>query len=58
MSSDRMDGTQPCDSGACIWHRVEASSLGIEPSSPSLASSQYSFIASGSRKSRTTRFMQ
>jgi hypothetical protein len=58
MSLGRMEETRPYVSGACIWHRVEASSLGIEPSSPSLASSQYSFIASGSRKSRTSRSMQ
>jgi hypothetical protein len=58
MFSDRMEETRPYDSGACIWPRVEASSPAIVPSSPSPASWQFCFIASGSRKSRTSRSMQ
>ena len=58
MFSDRMEETRPYDSGACIWPRVEASSPAIVPSSPSPASWQCCFIASGSRKSRTSRSMQ
>jgi transposase len=42
----------------CIWHRAEASSPTIGLSSPSLASLQSCFIASGSRKSHTSRSTQ
>jgi transposase len=41
-----------------ILHRAEASSHGIEPSSPSLASSLSCSIASGSPRSLTSRSMQ
>jgi transposase len=58
MFSDRMEETRPYYSGVCIWPRVEASSPAIVPSSPSPASWQCCFIASGSRKNRTSRSMQ
>ena len=58
MSSGRMEETRPYVSGACISLRAEANSPVIVPSSPSPASWQYCFIASGSRKSHTSRSMQ
>ena len=57
MFSDPMEETRLYVSGACIWLRGEASSRRIGPSSPLLASWQCCFIASGSRKSRTSRSM-
>ena len=58
MYSDRVEETRRYDSGVCIWPRVEASSPTTVPSSPSPASLRYCFIASGSRKSRTSRSTQ
>jgi transposase len=58
MSLVRMEETRHYVSGACIWPRAEASSPTTGPSSPSRASLQFCFIASGSRKSRTSRSMQ
>lgn len=54
----RVEETQPCVGGDWTWPREEASSPTIVPSSPSPASSRFCFIASGSRKSRTSRSMQ
>ena len=47
MCSVRMEEIPPYDSGVCTWPHTEASSPAIGPSSPSLASWQYCFIASG-----------
>jgi transposase len=58
MCSDRVEKTRPCASGDYTLHRAEASTHGIEPSSPSLASSLSCSIASGSPRSLTSRSMQ
>jgi len=55
MCSVRMGEIPPYDSGVCTWPRAEASSPAIGPSSPSPASWQYCFTASGSPRSRTSR---
>src|SRR6266852_1102685 len=54
MCSVHMGEIRPCDSGVCTWPRAEASSPAIGPSSPSPASWQYCFIASGSPRSHTS----